>query len=221
MRRDSRVRGMRLLLRAARPQDAVEAATLLYSTGPSAFNLVFGSEAKAVSIITRLFQRPGNPMSFEYATVAEFNTRVAGILILLDPRTEKRSQPRMGAELVRICGPLYMLFRLPTFVRLGRMTSQASADELSVADVAVSPAMQGLGIGRLLMERAQDRARAEGYRMLSLYVLADNSRAIGFYRRLGYRIREHMFNPWLARRWGFPGLFRMTKPVQVVHNKFQ
>jgi GNAT superfamily N-acetyltransferase len=59
-------------------------------------------------------------------------------------------------------------------------------DGLLVENVAVSPAAQGTGIGRQLMEFAEQRARALGLRRLRLYtneVMVEN---LAFYARLGY-----------------------------------
>jgi ribosomal protein S18 acetylase RimI-like enzyme len=202
-----------LILRPASSEDAYEAAFLFYSTGPAAFNLAFGSQDKAISIIRRLFAKPGNPMSFEHTTVAGLGRRVAGILNLSDLETLKRSQPRMGWQLFNICGPLFLLFRLPIYLRLESLAGIGSADELCIEYVAVAPDMRGKGIGRTLMQKAEVVARRRGYEFLSLYVLSDNLPAIGFYRKLGYRCEARRIDPWFARRYGFKGFLRMIRRI--------
>jgi len=210
-----------LILRPASPQDAGQTAPLFYSTGPAAFNLAFGSQDKAISIIRRLFARPGNPMSFEHTTVAELKGQVIGILTVTDRTIEARTQPRMGAELLRICGPASLLFRLPIHLRLQRLTRLAQDGELCVEDIAVSPQVRGKGIGRLLMQEAEHLARRKSYTLISLYVLRDNLPAIDFYHRLGYVCDEEKTDCWLARRYGFRGFLRMVKPTEQVADKFQ
>lgn len=59
-----------------------------------------------------------------------------------------------------------------------------------VADLAVGEAMRGRGIGRLLMEACEARARAAGRKWLRLNVLAANHTARRFYGRVG--LREHL-----------------------------
>lgn len=49
------------------------------------------------------------------------------------------------------------------------------------------PAYQGLGVGKLLMQAAEDWARAQGELQLYLYVLEGNTPAIGFYERQGWQ----------------------------------
>jgi ribosomal protein S18 acetylase RimI-like enzyme len=46
-----------------------------------------------------------------------------------------------------------------------------------IADLAVAKSFEGQGIGHLLLETAEAWAHAKGYRLLSLYVFADNFRA--------------------------------------------
>ena len=55
-----------------------------------------------------------------------------------------------------------------------------------IADVVVAPGNEGRGIGRVLIEKGEEWARAQGYRWLSLSVFAQNLRAREVYKRLGY-----------------------------------
>jgi ribosomal protein S18 acetylase RimI-like enzyme len=71
---------------------------------------------------------------------------------------------------------------------------------LNVHDLAVQPAHRGRGIGRLLLEEVERRARARGSSKLTLEVHASNEGAMRLYRRFG-------FGPWDA-----PTLF-VTKPL--------
>lgn len=52
--------------------------------------------------------------------------------------------------------------------------------------LAVSPAAQGEGAGQLLMKAAEDWAKEQGYRLLHLEVFANNDKALGFYKNLGF-----------------------------------
>ncbi len=160
-------------------------------------------------------------MSFKHTTVAEVRERVVGILTIGDRAIEAKTQPQMGAELLRICGPALLLSRLPIHLRLQRLTRLAQDGELCIEDIAVSPQVRGKGIGRLLMQEAELIAGQRGYRLLSLYVLKDNLGAIGFYRRLGYVCDEERTDCWLAKRYGFRGFLRMVKPIEQVADKFQ
>ncbi len=71
---------------------------------------------------------------------------------------------------------------------------------LNVHDLAVLPEQRGRGVGRLLLEEIERRARARGSSKLTLEVHATNEGAIRLYQRFG-------FGPWDA-----PTLF-VTKPL--------
>ncbi|MGX1762035.1 N-acetyltransferase family protein [Streptomyces lydicus] len=50
----------------------------------------------------------------------------------------------------------------------------------------VQPSLVGSGIGRTLLEAVHSHARTDGFRLMLLWVLTDNSRARRFYERAGY-----------------------------------
>ena len=56
-----------------------------------------------------------------------------------------------------------------------------------VEDVVVSAARRGEGIGRALLQAAEDWARREGLARLQLLADRDNLGALGFYQRRGWR----------------------------------
>jgi ribosomal protein S18 acetylase RimI-like enzyme len=60
-----------------------------------------------------------------------------------------------------------------------------------VGTLGVSPEWRGQGIGRALMQHAQDWASARGAMELRLNVWAFNDSALRLYRELGYEMRMH------------------------------
>lgn len=77
-------------------------------------------------------------------------------------------------------------------VPLGFIHLQTGADYYNhekhghIANVIVAAEGEGRGIGRILMEKGEAWARAQGYRWLTLSVFAQNAHAREVYRRLGY-----------------------------------
>src|SRR5215204_3207473 len=55
-----------------------------------------------------------------------------------------------------------------------------------ISDVIVAPEAKGRGVGKLLLGEAEDWARAQGYRWLTLSVFSQNIHAREVYVRLGY-----------------------------------
>jgi len=56
--------------------------------------------------------------------------------------------------------------------------------------LAVDPAYQGRGLGRLLMHEAERRLLAAGCPKINLQVRTPNEHAVAFYRHLGYHIDD-------------------------------
>lgn len=94
------------------------------------------------------------------------------------------------------------------------MDPEPSQNELFVAQVAVVSSFRGQGIGRLLMKEAEDVANMKEYASISLGVSKNNRPAISLYKSLGYSIADVLESPWLKRRFGFAGVYRMVKSIQ-------
>ena len=58
--------------------------------------------------------------------------------------------------------------------------------------LAVEPAYRRRGIGTRLIELTQERAKENGYRMLSLIAFRDNAPALALYEALGFRQGAHI-----------------------------
>jgi ribosomal protein S18 acetylase RimI-like enzyme len=73
------------------------------------------------------------------------------------------------------------------YVKLGRsLPIESNAHVLQIQGLAVSPAHQGRGIGRLLLHAAEAEARARGVRRLTLRVLGSNPGAQALYASGGF-----------------------------------
>lgn len=82
---------------------------------------------------------------------------------------------------------------------LGLIEMASEADVLLIVSVAVEPASQGQGIGRLLMAYAEDLARSRGLERLRLYTNKLFARNLKLYASLGYRRdREEVLNGGVA-----------------------
>ena len=73
----------------------------------------------------------------------------------------------------------------------------ARPGEIEVRMLAVADHFAHQGVGSLLMEHVHERARNEHFEAVVLSVIATNTAAIRFYRRLGYRPEPE--RDWLPR----------------------
>lgn len=93
-----------------------------------------------------------------------------------------------------LAGAAYLLWRAST--TSGRLYS-----------IAIDPGRQGEGLGALLLAQAESEAIRRGCRRLSLEVRIDNTGAIAFYERHGYRVVDRLDGYYAD---GTPG-YRMVK----------
>ncbi len=70
------------------------------------------------------------------------------------------------------------------FTSLGAASEEDEAGEIYA--IYVHPSCWGLGVGRTLIERAEDSLRRSGFRTALLWVLERNERAERFYRAAGW-----------------------------------
>lgn len=56
-----------------------------------------------------------------------------------------------------------------------------------ISDVVVAKQFEGQGVGRLLLKAAEDWTREKGYRLLTLFVFANNERARRTYEKAGFQ----------------------------------
>lgn len=86
-----------------------------------------------------------------------------------------------------IDGPLPALLAVDATDRVvGYLVAVAGEDAAYLAELAVTPARQGEGIGSTLLASALDNLRAEGTERVRLTARADDARARGFYESHGF-----------------------------------
>ena len=70
------------------------------------------------------------------------------------------------------------------------MLIEENADTLRLRQMAVYNEKQGKGLGRALMNFAENLARDRGYKWLNMHA---RSNAVGFYEKMGYRVVSDEF----------------------------
>jgi ribosomal protein S18 acetylase RimI-like enzyme len=73
------------------------------------------------------------------------------------------------------------------FIHLQTQTDYFTGEKHGyISDLAVDKTFEGQGIGRMLVDQAEEWAHQKGYRLLTLYVFAGNQRAQRLYERNGF-----------------------------------
>lgn len=73
------------------------------------------------------------------------------------------------------------------FASVGASSEQAAEAEGELYAIYLHPSCWGRGIGRALLQRAEDAMRASGFRRAVLWVLEGNERGERFYRAAGWQ----------------------------------
>jgi len=70
------------------------------------------------------------------------------------------------------------------------MLVEENHEMVKLRQMAVLNALQGKGIGRALMQFAENLARDHGYKVITMHA---RKNAIGFYEKMGYKVKGHEF----------------------------
>jgi ribosomal protein S18 acetylase RimI-like enzyme len=88
----------------------------------------------------------------------------------------------------------------------GKPVGHLGVDLTRIPEVAflwqfgVAPPLQSLGIGSLMVRRAEEAARARGFAVAEIAAETDNPRARALYERLGYELVGERDGEWILRR---------------------
>ena len=201
-------------MRSATVDDAEASAQLIYMTmGTMADYLMGHDEAeKAKQIISRLFQKRNNRYSNQYTELAIIDGEIAGLLLSYSGKVMNSLRLPMATNILDV-------YEFPDALRffhrsLPLMTmKEAEADEYFINNVAVFSKFQGHGIGKLLMNLAEQKMKEFELNKCALTVDIENVRAVKLYKHLGYRIIDTVKVKRLKQRIGFSGLHRMVKAL--------
>jgi ribosomal protein S18 acetylase RimI-like enzyme len=203
------------VLRQATPEMAPVAATLLYLTlGPLA-DYWMGVDAAhlAHTILLQMFGAGKNLFSYEHATFAEVDGDAAGLELSYPARMMKALEARTLLRYLVTAGPSTALRMIWRSYPLQSIT-EAAPDEYFLAHLGVLPHFEGRGLGRQLLERAEDRGRAAGLDKITLTVDTDNERAIRLYGRAGFSVSGTVSLERLRHRFGYRGYHHMSKDLR-------
>jgi ribosomal protein S18 acetylase RimI-like enzyme len=132
----------------------------------------------------------------DYQFIYELSPRLAEVANLAwhsDEVIQTMQDGYINAVLNDTSVPFTLLIAEDNETPLGFIHVKAHKDEISeemcamVTLLAVSPTGQGKGIGKLLMQAAEQWTKQQGYRLLHLEVFANNDNAQGFYNNLGFK----------------------------------
>ncbi len=197
-----------IVLRAANPtiDEGLAFARYVDEVAEGFFRLMLGRRAEY--IVATAFVQPDHDLSYQNVTFAERDNVIVGMTLAYTAEQHRHSsrQPlkRAAGRLLR----MRLLIVEILFAPMMRIIDSIADGDFYLQTIAVDKEFRGDGVGAVLMDSYEERARASGSTRLSLDVSAKNERARRFYERRGMNVESQ----W-PKRLAIPGLkfYRMTK----------
>jgi len=150
-------------------------------------------------IVVREAQESDHPFIFDLSpNLAE----VAQLEWHTDDVIQKMQDDYISEMLAETSQPNTTFIAESNNVQLGFIHVRTHKDDISgetcgtIPLLAVLPESQGLGVGSILIEYAEKWAKDLGCRLLHLEVFANNKKAKGFYKNIGFKPETvHMIKP--------------------------
>ncbi len=164
---------------------------------------------RVAHIIATAFAQPDHNLSYQNVTFSECDNAIVGMVSGHTAEQHRRSSPQ---PLKQAAGRRNLRMRvvLILLAPLIRITDSIADGDFYLQFIAVDKELRGDGVGSVLMDSFEERARASGSTRISLDVSAKNEGARRFYERRGMTVDSQ----W-PKRLPIPGLkfYRMTKPL--------
>jgi ribosomal protein S18 acetylase RimI-like enzyme len=202
-----------IVLRAAKPtlDDGLAFARYLDEAAEGFFRLMLGR--RAAHIIAIAFARPDHDLSYQNVTFAQRDDVIVGMVAGYTAQQHRRSSLQPLKQAAGRCR-IRMRIVLALCAPMMRIIDTIADRDFYLQAIAVDKELRGDGLGSILMDSLEERARASGSARLSLDVSAGNDPARRFYQRRGMTIESQ----W-PRRLTIPGLkfYRMTKTLPALN----
>ena len=193
-------------LRPAKPDfgEGLKFAHYLDQAAEGFFRVMLGRESE--SIIASAFTDTGHTLSHENVLFAEVDTNIVGMSSTF---IEKQHRLFSDEPLQRAAKRNAIRLKLvrTLFAPMWRILETIPEGDFYVQGIAIKPELRGAGIGSLLMNDIENRAKASGSIRLSLDVSSKNDGARRLYKRLGMVDSS----TWPNSRFLPTVFFRMTK----------
>lgn len=150
---------------------------------------------EAGDVLRLAFGRSVAPYVTENVLLAEVSGEIAGLLFCYDAREQQIPS---------------LMENFLTAKRIDPVRDVLTAmvdDSLWVNTLWVNPNFRGMGLARLLLDCAEDKARELKLRKVALHAFADNTAAVQLYRKAGFeQVRKAQLGGVVAERHPSGGL---------------
>jgi len=183
---------MTISLRAATVADATNAAPLIYSSGPIAFDYIFGRprSVNALPFLTAAFRDGRGMFGHRNHWIAEKDGEVVGTMMCCSAKEHQSLNVGSLATMIKHFGLLTALGVARRGLRVEKMIKAPKKHCLYIGHLGVAANAQGQGIGRQLIEHALNLPAYQHLDTAALDVALTNPNAQRLYERLGFAVQE-------------------------------
>ncbi len=198
-----------IILAPARPEDSAAMARLWVDAFGATLGFILGDRQRPF-LEAWLAQ---DPRLYDNTTLAVFDGKPIGYIQI--EMTERKRRARVGV----LCRLLFQHFGLAGGLKrlmqfwVTEWGHRYTEEDLYIFMIGVDASWRGRGIGRLLLQHAEEEARRLGKRRLRLGVVENNHAAKHLYESAGFRTLYRGRNPFLRWAEGVSGYEVMVKPL--------
>ncbi len=177
-----------IAFRPATAADADAVVPLIYSSGPAAFDYVFGRgrAGRAEQFLRYAFAHAVGEFSYRSHDVAVVGGAIVGAGAVFDGRQTLRFTLAAAKQILGFYGVLSGLGVIARGLRVESVIRPPRPRELYLCHLGVAPAARGMGIGSALIGYLMERRQDALHDYVALDVAVTNSRAESLYLRLGF-----------------------------------
>ncbi len=198
-----------ILLRNAAPtlEEGRLFADYLDQAADGFFRIMLGR--RSAEILAKAYIQPGHDLSYQCTTFAEKSGRIIGMISGYTAEQHQHSSDRPLQQSTGWALPRMMVVSF-FFSPMLRFIETVPEEEFYLQAIAVKPEFRGAGVGTLLLDAAEEKAKSMGARKFSLDVYIGNKGARALYEQRGLRVVSR----W-PKRIPIPGfrIFRMVKEL--------
>lgn len=175
-------------IRQANEEDSATVARLIYSTELVPEDVWGGTtKEECLKNLEELILAEKSKYNINYITVAERFGKVVGAIVIIPHEELERLSITTDLKVMsNFKGVKDKIWFIIDCIKL-MICGECQKGELYISNVATSPSVRGLGVGKLLMDYAQTIAEKDEYYGISL--LAKDEEVSRFYKKLNYETK--------------------------------
>jgi ribosomal protein S18 acetylase RimI-like enzyme len=205
-----------LTFRAASRADVAAAVSLIYSSGPAAFDYVFniGGTRDAQAFLRFAYLHGGGEFGWRAHRIAEMGGQVAAAAAAFDGRAVRRFTIAGALQILGFYGPIHAWGVMVRGLRVEAIIRPPRAAEYYLCHLGVREEMRGHGIGARFMRHLLEGLDAKRHRCAALDVAVTNPRAQRLYERLGFTVQVLRSSKLQNPRGRVADHYRMSRPCE-------